>query len=602
MTEVYIDGILAVLGADFSATVKHENSFLTKNGEYTYDVQLPLDNAVNAQLYGFLNRLNKKEIIKTGRSARFIANNRLYCNGTEIITDWDNDSVKIQITSGNSELNYFINSTKLISTLNLGSANVPSSASLTGDFLSKIYPETEFILSPLIINGETKVNMWNRRERTGKLEPLADGKYIAQPYLCAIVRKIITSLGYTINKDELSESRWKYIVICHGVDTTEYAKMLPGWTVADFMGQVEKLLNICFIVNQRDKTVDIMFEASFYSSQTMVHLANVTDDYDVEQTDDEEESHTTANIGYKLPSENYWYRRRLPAEIKKITTEVKCPNYSSVVYYNVNNTPTGKEILINSTNGYKYIINSAGDAEKSDQWCDLIRNADKESLDIELEFIPVMLGDRDTYTFYYAHLNGEDYPQQYYYLPARITTSEYTTPQEYNTLNEYLDNGSYGDSSESKSTVYLGFYTGTKSTFNSLQYPLIYNDTVAECREQFIMNQYNTAINGESFRLSVIGAELYGGEYAIDKNKNYEFQCWDPNVYDVRKIFEIRNKRYVCEYIEYKLDRNGRNSNFKGVFHPISISDTEAERRWILTDGKWRDGGVFIDSGRWLEN
>jgi hypothetical protein len=49
------------------------------------------------------------------------------------------------------------------------------------------------------------------------------------------------------------------------------------------------------------------------------------------------------------------------------------------------------------------------------------------------------------------------------------------------------------------------------------------------------------------------------------------------------------------------IDASGRKGAWEGVFYPISISDTEALSRWILTDGKWRDGGVWLDNGRWLD-
>lgn len=42
MTELYIDGTSVVLPADFSTSVKRENPFFTKNGEYTYDITLQL--------------------------------------------------------------------------------------------------------------------------------------------------------------------------------------------------------------------------------------------------------------------------------------------------------------------------------------------------------------------------------------------------------------------------------------------------------------------------------------------------------------------------------------------------------------------------------
>ena len=53
--------------------------------------------------------------------------------------------------------------------------------------------------------------------------------------------------------------------------------------------------------------------------------------------------------------------------------------------------------------------------------------------------------------------------------------------------------------------------------------------------------------------------------------------------------------------MEYTLDTDGRKGAWSGTFYPIEISDTEADVRWILTDGKWRDGGVWLDNGRWLD-
>ena len=114
MTELIIDGIQAVLPQSFSIQVKRENPLITKNGEYTYDVTLDLSNPTNAALFGHLNRLNSITDVKTRRSAVLIADNRVYCDGTEVITGWTEDTVSIQIASGNSELNSIIGGDRLI--------------------------------------------------------------------------------------------------------------------------------------------------------------------------------------------------------------------------------------------------------------------------------------------------------------------------------------------------------------------------------------------------------------------------------------------------------------------------------------------------------
>ena len=45
MTELFIDGVSVVLPAAVEIQVKRENPFFTKNGEYTYDIELALTNA-----------------------------------------------------------------------------------------------------------------------------------------------------------------------------------------------------------------------------------------------------------------------------------------------------------------------------------------------------------------------------------------------------------------------------------------------------------------------------------------------------------------------------------------------------------------------------
>ena len=137
--------------AEFSVSVKRENPFFTKNGEYTYEITLSLVNPTNVALYGFLSRINSVADIKEKRSAVLIADNRVYCNGTEVITGWTDKEVNVQIVSGNSELNYFIGSDELISTL----TSMPESDPMSSDrgasfnYITKRYPEVNFNTVPV---------------------------------------------------------------------------------------------------------------------------------------------------------------------------------------------------------------------------------------------------------------------------------------------------------------------------------------------------------------------------------------------------------------------------------------------------------------------
>lgn len=191
-----------------------------------------------------------------------------------------------------------------------------------------------------------------------------------------------------------------------------------------------------------------------------------------------------------------------------------------------------------------------------------------------------------------------------YYLPVIVGTNQTDTTQE--TLIEMIQNNS-SQSSESKKTISLAFYTGMSYlVINSgvpLMYPVPYIDeytvNLISDRGQTIY-QINT--EGASLRFVTLDKLLYQGGYDIDYAKGVKIETYDPNVYDVRLVFEIRNKRYICKEMEFTLDANGRKGPWTGTFYPIRINDTEADARWILTDGKWRDGGVWLDNGRWLDD
>ena len=161
MTNLFIDGVEVVLPSGFSITVKHENAFFTKNGEYTYDIELSLLVPENAKLYGFLNRLNVTERPATKRKAVLVADNRVYINGTEIITGWTDNTVSIQLVAGNSELNYFIGSDELISTLNMPATNPIVGGSISADYVKKTYPNVDYNLM-MVYDSDKKVdkNIW----------------------------------------------------------------------------------------------------------------------------------------------------------------------------------------------------------------------------------------------------------------------------------------------------------------------------------------------------------------------------------------------------------------------------------------------------------
>lgn len=616
MTELFIDGVAAVLPQDFSAQVKRENPLITKNGGYTYDVTLDLTNATNAELYRHLNRLNVTQRVDSKRSAVFVADNRVYCNGTEIITGWTEKTVTIQIASGNSELNYFIGSELLISSLKMKSTVLGSGEN---DYIEKTYPEVDYCLAPVVNQAAGYcVNKWalQRKDDSEPYQLVPDDIYwYAQPYLCAYIKEVLRAVGYELTVNQLEDTPFKALYICHVEEVVEWSKMLPGWSVKEFLEEIEKLFNVVFVVNNLQRTARLLTQATFFQGATTAHLQQVDDVYEVEVGDEPElDMHAASNVRYNFPDNAYWRWRCLPDNILNAAKKDTIPaDYVPTEYARLQEWFMAEEhqktdtIYTDLLNGRQYLYKGNKPNWINQPIYSMLNEfapLKREGVEvtIELEMMPVEMG----ITKMYIYSNGYSNDMQMW-LPvvgeAKETSSNESTEQL--TLAEQIENNTQKEDSESKNNIYLAFYSGL-AEYKALggmkyQFPIPYTDEYRPAEDDKITDFFPTNNIGASLRLVTLDNLLYQGGYDIDYANAVKITLYDPNVYDTRLVFEARNKRYICKEMEFTLGASGRKGAWTGTFYPIRISDTEAESRWILTDGKWRDGGVWLDNGRWLD-
>lgn len=613
MVSLYIDGTAVVLPADFSTEIKIENSFFTKNGEYTYDFKIPLNNPTNAALYAHLHRLNNVSEIKEKRQAVLMADNRCYINGTEIITDWTDDSVSIQLASGNSELNYLIGADLQVSFLDMD-YGITEDERFTG-FESSIacrYPDSDYVSAPFSTpNGIRNGRYILRNNTTYSLDRVKNtSNRRILPYLCALVRRILIALGYTIGVNQLEESRYSQLIVVHDINTFQFSKMLPGWSVKVFFENLERMFNLVLVVNNRDRTVDIVFANQFYIAAEEVHLSAVEDDYEVEVDEDNAMLMTNANVGYDLPDSEYFRFAKMSESLVNLCEKVEQPSLLNAGIYFKANTPN-RTICIDTSTDRQYVYRPYQLPLFQDGMYPLrevnqYANLDRGGEEVLLKFIPCA-------QVYYAVscYDGRDKVADYIWLIPAIDdcdTSNETEDTSDMNISELVESG-HTDSKETGSgRLYLAFWHGLQGTQNVLGpnlpigYPLAMSDSQFQLLIEGLEFEPRSLVDSQySLRLPVLDAELYSGVYDIDTTKSYKFYTSDPNLPDAHLIFVIRNKRFVCREMNFTIAQGEKQKRWSLTCYPIHIADTEAYKRWILADGKWRDGGVWLDDGRWLD-
>lgn len=599
MTQLLIAGVEVTLPQNFTVTVKRENSFFTKNGEYTYDCTLRLDNPTNRTLYGFLQRLNKTDQLDIKRTAVLIADGHVYARGTEIITRWTQESVTIQIVSGESELNYFIGQDQKIEELDLG--EIETTVTLISPTDS--FPDVEFCLptirsqSGYVYNRYIRGHIMAGRRTGNTIIPGSDLR--PQPYLCALLRRLMETLGYTVTENHLENTQFKNLFLVNTIFTTEYAKMLPGWTVKDFLTEVERLTGVVFITDNLNKTCAILLKTQFYANARQFTVRNVVDAYEAESQDDDsrEAEFTTSDVSYDMP-DGYWSKIvQLPegyleaADIEEfdfVNIDTAISDFKKVYkdrvtgryYIKVSREYEVQQQNTTATDTFRIELNQYG-------------NLDREDTDstLELKIVPapmawlgmvgcevVDIGTSDGYKSY-----GEESAQ-----------TEESTESE----------GAEGDirSFEKKEAaaidLYCAFHNGSVLGNNT---PVAYTDAYHALIQALLYPMIVDAILGPegSLRLKDLNDSYYQGGYEIDTRHAITFETYDPNVIDPRQVYVIRNRRYVVRDIEETITTEGRQKKWKLTCYPITITDTAIENRWVLTDGVWDDGGAWLDDGRW---
>lgn len=622
MTQLLIAGVEAVLPESFSCTVKRENPFFTKSGEYTYDLTLRLDNPVNQTLYGFLNRINNAEQLATERTAVLIADGHVYCRGTEVITRWTDETVTIQIVSGESELNFFIGQDKKIEELDLG--EVSEYASLAGYYdtlqslpiVNKTYGVSDYCLVPVWTdNGGLNLIRFGVtiEHEPGHGTHSGDSHYefirpTPQPYLCALIRRILAALGYNNDNEthinQLEDSIFRDVFIVNTVRTAEYAKMLPGWTVKDFLEEVEKLTGVVFLTNNTDTehpTCEIILKSTYYYEARQIPLSDVVDGYEMEIQDDEsrDPEFTTSNVSYDIPSHALSNVMRFPEGLKEDFTIIHCGSYNGVVAAADNYSVTDKVLFYDVSEDRYYFIYSIQETslsktvflQEADQFRDLKREGTSSTLELKITPAPLV------YRGGAANTRGIEV----IYLPSTLN-SDFSFDYNEDSSSQDEDGGSsiydsiqqYEKEESSQGDLYCAFYDGyitQDGTSVAVPFTDAYHCALA-------MGGTHTG----SLRLKDLEAGYFQGGYEIDTSHAVTFETFDPNVIDTRQVYVIRNRRFVCRDVEEVITSKGRQKKWKGTFYPITISDEAIEKRWILTKGVWDDGAAWLDDGRWNDS
>lgn len=571
MTRLFIDGQEVVLSENFELELITENPYFTRNGEYTYDIDIDLRDAHNRSIYQNINRSDVTKGIKN-RKATLMSGALEIISGMEVVLSIENYTAKIQIVAGNSQLNYEGGDTNIRSMLLDG---ISMSSQEAVNTLFGNFPEYNVVYPPIVNYTESNGDMSILNNvQVGEDISFTDVENISpQYYLLYVIENLITKLGFTKGVNELEDDPvWSRLFIVNPYKDSILQELLPDWTINEFIEQIELFLDCIISIDKVNGKFNIISLNKYFENQDIVYLDNVIDD-SVEKTFDVDTNYAFAYkyVSYDLPSDKYYNYLKLKDGVRENCSIVSSPEWDDFQtqyeqYY------SGPYILHSDDYGLDYVVTDysvSGETKKGLIIVDRFKDAgdldsrDKSSFQIvpaEIEKISI-----------YSVTGGR-------YLIGPAVKKLKTDPGS-NSINDLIN------SSEVKSDIpdklYVGIYYGIQKALNRgpNEFPGEYWDKMPMGSNDRYFIQEPTTLGGNQAILTLpdytitldgdngLFNRIYKNKREIDTSVEYTFQFLTNTVYKLDRIFVIRNKRYYCKEIRYKITPKGMNKIAEGVFY-----------------------------------
>lgn len=633
MISLFIDGHRVNLSKNSKFEFFDRNPLFSKEGQHSLDIDIDLGDPQNAMIYKHLHRI---DVAKRpyGRPAMLVSERGVITRGTEIVLEIDDRKAKIQIVSGNSELNYLSGGEQSVRDLELGTiGNLDRDTAWAANF----NPFSDYCCPPVCVKNTFKYSgtafcidgddhiLYNYvLAEPGNVRFAPDVIICPQPYLHAVVRRIVEALGYTMRRNFLlDDPALRKLIVVNGYHTPDYSKMLPDIRIDDFLTMLENFTGCVIVADQADKTVDILQKNYFYDNAGVEEIAaeDVIGDIARKYDQDSPGNLLYHNVRYDFPKTetyNYW---ALDTElIKKIAVE-RCQDHSDSHhdssftdhFYNVwqhlndgHPVPlsTSETIQQKYNKSIAYIDPAFPDnnivvmrAKRDDEkktW-PLLRminqyggHYDKRTDDeMALKMMPAEI-------VWGQYITERKYNGYVPYLFARCSDIEdpESTDEETKGLNEYV--AGEEEPSQTSDRIYLAFYIGmqnanwlvdTRDTI-TLPVPTAVPSSIVEAYTDFNNSNYDLAwfaaylkIMRKDYGLPGINMFINGSDgmyeryYKNQLNINFTqpvtVKFRSLSLRDSRKIFVIANQRFFCQELKHVATADTLSDVIEGTFFQV---------------------------------
>lgn len=643
MITLLIDGLPAALPSSFSFSLTVENPYFTNSGEYSGEVQLSAIAPENVKIFGQFSRFENSRR-KQVRSFELIDNGTTIMTGKAVTIAFSSTQITIQLLGGNSEINYMsrydnmyidnmknemgkiLESWKYVSQYTGGNGKADYARSAMMD-----PSERDWVMLPALTETGEQINC-RALDFTGTVGKLDFGypkdptssygteeksDYALQPRFCALIRKVIEAMGFTVRTFDAEQTHLKYLYYVNVYKTLYWTEIMPHWTCSKFIDEVQKLFGCVFVFDTVNKICDIKSRHRFFAEETH-HLSVVDDVFEAEENEDEAD---IGNSVLQYNTDDYPPKHIFEAAAIERIKYIEESNRETAELI----LKTGASNLVVSVDGHwlaRHVLrdadgNPTGEAtieEVNDIGCTLSDDIDVDR-STELNIVPAKMSYVEM-----PILTWGDTPNT---ALLRVVNTKWKIPAPigaYPNKSEVFDIDAYVSTGESDivenklQQMRVAFFTSWDEMPNIMMYvyscakdeykAVRYNATTRLfCGWTYAKDDMSKPAEDEEEHFSHLGWDnekcgwvdytsvmtwdptcalrnksgertIYSGgiqeAQIINTTLPHTFRVYDDVAFaDVSKTFIIRGHKYACKQMEYKVSVNGIEKVKQGTFYQI---------------------------------
>ncbi len=427
----------------------------------------------------------------------------------------------------------------------------------------------------------------------------------AQPYLCHILERVITALGYTIRHNHIRGTWMERIFIANARLELKYANILPHWTIEEFLTEVQHFFGI--VIDVEGKQVDILSRASYYANtENTIHLSSVIDEHTAEMDAEADGNDTTtASIAYDLPDPDDI--TTLPEEVWENAKILIFDTDEEINQYITENLTqqqiqASAHLFVNRTTAatYAHLLGADGEWQltRVDLCPPLIRKpgeqygAYRRDIGITLRIVPCRMTLQYTNVYYHDTTTANE--QMAILGTPMLTTSNSRRPilTAYN-INNVINSDTPTDTADETTTekpevlevAYNPLTTWDAPVLtppwdapaDSLQLylPLAHGipytrHTLTTLPQLIEQDGCNDPLRLTNTQPDTIQTTAFTQGFSIDTRLQHTFTFADGGHFPVSSIYIIRGRRYACLQLEYTIDHHGMQPLIRGTFYELN--------------------------------